>query len=151
DKRFGPGHLQSAVSMNNLASVLAGEGNFAEAEQLERKSIAIFAQKLPNSAELAAAYANLAGYLMAKNAPTEAVEWLRRAIMADEASGGAGTLQEAADLASLAQALRPSDASGSERALRRALSIYENRLGAASEQAQRVRNALAERQSGSKE
>jgi hypothetical protein len=142
---FGRGHLQSAVTSNNLATVLQNMGKLQEAEALERESLSIFEQKLPNSPELAAAYANLAGLVASRhNGEVEAEMLLRRAIATDQAARGKGTPEEAADLASLASLLRNRDPGAVGTLLKQALAIYEQSFGPASRQAQTIRKLLAE-------
>ncbi len=148
-RAFGPANLQTAVSENNLASVLMALGKLEEAESLQRQAIAVFERKLPNSSELAAAYANLAGLLAARNDDAGAEAQYRSAIAADEATGKS-TLEEAADLASLGRLLRTRDPASAQTLLRQALSIYEARLGAASPQASGVRKELSELRSSAK-
>ena len=150
EETLGRPHLQSAVSMNNLGTVLQSLGKLQEAEALERDSIAIFERKLPCSFELAAAYANLGSLLAATDRRANAAALLRQAIATDQSAGGSGTLEEAADLASLARVVQERDPSGARTLLKQSLSIYEARTGAASQQVRDVRKALAQLEDAAK-
>lgn len=143
EQTLGRSHLQSAVSMNNLGTVLQTLGKLPEAEAMERDSIAIFERKLPSSFELAAAYANLGNLLAATDRRAEAAALLRHAVATDQSAGGSGTLEEAADLASLASVVEERDPAGATVLLKQSLSIYEARAGADSRQAHEVRKALS--------
>lgn len=147
NRAYGPGRLQSAVSMNNLATVLRREGRLAEAEALEREAVVLFERSLPNSFELAAAYANLADLVTGRD-DAAAEAFLRRAIAADEAAGGAGSVAEAADLGHLAGLVRRTNPAEAVALFRKALSIYEARPGAFAAEAAEIRKALAGMEAG---
>jgi len=144
EKAFGRRHYQTAATLSNLGGVLQDLGKLPEAESMEREALSIFEQRLPQSAELAAIYANLADLLTAKGDRAAAAGLLRRAIAVDEAAGGTGTLETAADLTSLGLLLRQiENETSADELLRRALAIYESRLGPDSPQARAIRGKLA--------
>jgi tetratricopeptide (TPR) repeat protein len=142
ENKLGRGHYRTAATLSNLATVLQSLGKIDEAESLEQEARSVFEQRMPQSQELAAVYANLADLRNRKGDYDGAIVLLRLAIAGDEASAGPSTLELAADLANLGRILRRRKSAEAEPLLRRALSIYETRLGPKSAEAEDVRRTL---------
>ena len=61
EKTFGPEHLNTAQSLNNLAFLYSDRGKYAEAEPLYKQSLAIREKDLgPNHPDVASVCENMA-------------------------------------------------------------------------------------------
>ena len=89
EARLGADHPETAIAINNLATLLKATNRLAEAEPLLRRALAIAeASYGPDHLAVAIALNNLAVLLLATNRLTEAEPLMRRALAIDEASYG---------------------------------------------------------------
>jgi len=117
--------------MNDLGSLLCARAQYASAEPLLRRALAIAeASKGGRHPYLAAALNNMAGLLHATNRLDEAEPLYRRTLVIDEARLGKDHLEVAIDLNNLAEVLRATNRPGeAEPLMRRALAIDEGSRG----------------------
>jgi tetratricopeptide (TPR) repeat protein len=130
--------------LNALGNLLEGRRQLDEAEKLEREALALSEQKFgPESTQLSTTCTNLADVLWNQKNLREAGLLYRRAIGIDAALYGPGRPETAADIANLGMLMNDAGQSASGDALlRQALAIYEQTLGANSDQARFVRARL---------
>ncbi len=132
-----------ATTLINLGSLLQTLHRADEAERSEQEAIGILEQKRPMSAELAAAYTNLADLLYPRKDFAPAAQLLRKAMAIDESIYGTDDPEVAVDLTNLGELLKGHGQDAAARtALDRALAIYEKRFGPQSPQARDVRESL---------
>jgi tetratricopeptide (TPR) repeat protein len=82
EKALGPEHPSTAISLNNLGSLLKARGDLAGAEPLYRRALAIDEKALgPDHPYTAVDLDNLAGSLEAKGDLASAETFLRRAVV----------------------------------------------------------------------
>jgi tetratricopeptide (TPR) repeat protein/Zn finger protein HypA/HybF involved in hydrogenase expression len=131
--------------LNTLGNLLEGRDQLDEAEKLERSALRLSEEKFgPESSQLAMTCTNLADVLWNKKNLREAGQLYRRAVTIDASLYGPDRPETAADLANLGMLMNDAGQSAAGAALlHQALAIYENTLGADSEQARFVRDRLA--------
>jgi tetratricopeptide (TPR) repeat protein len=125
------GATEGAYLANQAFGPLRNLGNFAEAEPLMRRALAVDERSFgPNHPNVATCLNNLAALLHDTNRLDEAEPLYRRALAIDELSFGAHEPKVATCLNNLAQLLQATDRlEESESLYRRALAIDENGLG----------------------
>jgi len=130
--------------LNTLGNLLEGRGQLDEAEKLERAALTLSEEKFgPESTQLAMTCTNLADVLWNKKNLREAGQLYRRAILIDATLYGPERPETAADIANLGMLMKDAGQSAAgETLLGQALAIYENTLGADSDQARFVRDRL---------
>jgi tetratricopeptide (TPR) repeat protein len=116
--------------LNELGVLFDVKADYAEAEELKRRALAIVEKSYgPDHSEVAIRLNNLAVLFRDTNRPAEAEPLMRRALAIDEASSGPHHPDVAIRLNNLAQVLkamsRPAEA---ELLMRRALAIWETSL-----------------------
>ncbi len=80
EKALGPEHPDVATSLNNLALLYQAQGNYAEAEPLFRRSLAIYEKALgPEHPSVATSLENYAALLRKIGQPDEAANMEARA------------------------------------------------------------------------
>ena len=85
EKALGPQHPETAVTLNNLASLLLAGGKITMAETMQRRAVRILEDNIsPGNPRMATAYANLADILRAKGDRASAERLYRRAIEIDD-------------------------------------------------------------------
>ena len=131
EKMLGPGHPDTAESLNNLAELLRVTNRLSEAEPLIRRALAIREKMLgPGHPDTAESLSNLALLLRATKRLNEAEPFIRRALAIDEKSYGSDHPVVAMDLNNLAALLYDTNRlSEVEPLIRRALAISERSLG----------------------
>ncbi len=130
--------------LNTLGNLLEGRRRLDDAEKLERAALTLSEEKMgPESTQLAITCTNLADVLWNQKRLREAGQLYRRAIAIDASLYGPGRPETAADIANLGMLMNDAGQRDSgEALLRTALAIYENTLGADSQQARFVRDHL---------
>ena len=120
-----------AVVLNNTALSMAEAGDYAAAEPLFERALAIRERAfVPYEPEVATSLNNLAGLLYLKSEYARGELLYRRALAIDEKAFGPAHPEVAADLNNLALLLREKgDYAGSELLFQRSLAIYEKALG----------------------
>ena len=120
-----------AVSLNNLAALLRDMGDYAAAEPLFRRALAVAEKVLgPEHPETGASYSNLAGLLYHIGDYAAAEPLFLRALAIAEKAQGPEHPSTGTSLNNLAVLLRDiGDCARAEALLRRALAIYEKTLG----------------------
>lgn len=79
EKALGPGHENTALTIEHLAGIDCDQGDLAEAESLYRRALAIRERKAPaENLDLAETSARYATLLRRLNRPDEAEEWEAR-------------------------------------------------------------------------
>lgn len=88
ERKLGPRHAETGITLNNLAGALGARGRLAEAEPLLRRALAVLDAALgPESLKSANCASNLGDLLSARGgAKTEAQALYRRALKAFEAA-----------------------------------------------------------------
>jgi tetratricopeptide (TPR) repeat protein len=116
---------------NNLGVLFDVKAEYAQAETLKRRALAIAEKKYgPDHPEVAIRLSNLAILLDTTNRPGEAEPLYRRALAIDEKSHGADHPNVAIRLSNLSELLRTTNRlAEAEPLIRRALAIDEKRLG----------------------
>jgi tetratricopeptide (TPR) repeat protein len=105
-KALGTDHPATAVTLNNLANVLAALGRFVEAETYARRSVSVLEKTLgPDHRRVAVALSTLAGVLQGRREFTRAQAMYERVLKIDEAAYGPAHPEVAADLENLADLL----------------------------------------------
>ena len=87
EKALGPEHPQVATSLNNLAALYYAQGQYAEAELLFQRALAIWEKALgPEHPQVASSLENYAALLreLDRNAEAERLEERARAIRGEE-------------------------------------------------------------------
>ena len=117
--------------LNNLALSLMGAGDYAAADPLFRRALAIYEKTLgPDHRDVAAGLDNLASLLQDKGDYAAAEPLYRRALAIDEKTLGLYHPEVATDLNNLALLLKiKGDYAAAEPLFRRALAIGEKTLG----------------------
>ena len=120
-----------ATVLNNTALSLTGAGDYAGAEPLYRRALAIDEKALgPGDPKVATDLNNLGELLYAKGDYAGAEPLYRRALAIDEKALGPGDPKVATDLNNMAMLLwAKGDYAGAELLMRRALAIDEKALG----------------------
>jgi hypothetical protein len=129
-KALPPGHPDLALSLNNLAATLRGQGKSAEAERLGRQAVAIWHKALPpGHPHLALSLNNLANTLHAQANYAEAEQLHRQALAIWQKALPPGHPDLALSLNNLAATLREQGKSAeAERLDRQALAIWHKAL-----------------------
>jgi len=91
ERKLGPRHAETGITLNNLAGALGARGRFAEAEPVLRRALAVLDAALgPESLKSANCASNLGDLLSARGvAKAEAQALYRRALQTFEAAGDA--------------------------------------------------------------
>jgi tetratricopeptide (TPR) repeat protein len=115
---------------NQLGVLFDAKADYAEAEQLKRRALAIGDRCYgPDHPEVAIRLNNLASLFRDTNRPAEAEPLMRRALAIDEASSGPDHPDVAIRLNNLAQVLKATNGlAEAEMLMRRALAIWETSL-----------------------
>jgi tetratricopeptide (TPR) repeat protein len=115
---------------NQLGVLFDAKADYAEAEQLKRRALAIGDRCYgPDHPEVAIRLNNLASLFRDTNRPAEAEPLMRRALAIDEASTGPDHPDVAIRLNNLAQVLKATNGlAEAEMLMRRALAIWETSL-----------------------
>jgi CHAT domain-containing protein/Tfp pilus assembly protein PilF len=131
ERQGGPEHLDVALSLNNLASLYATLGRYAEALPLQQRALAIREKRLgPEHLETALSLNNLAATYNALGQYPQSLQLLQRALVIREKVLGADHPDTASTLHNIAFVYRR--LAQFDRALplyERVLAIYEERLG----------------------
>jgi tetratricopeptide (TPR) repeat protein len=107
EKTLPSEHPELATTLNNLASVYAHRGSYAEAESLHRRALAIKERALgPDHPDVAAALNNLAELYRAQGRFGDAEPLYRQALAIWERSAGTSHAGTAATLGNLAELYR---------------------------------------------
>jgi len=146
DERFGVGHAETAIALNNLAQLLKATNRLAEAEPLMRRALAIDEKSFgPEHPKVAIRLNNLAALLKATNRLAEAEPLMRRALAIDEKSYGPEHPEVATDLNNLAQLLQDTNRlAEAEPLMRRVVEIFEKSYGPEHPNVARALNNLAQ-------
>jgi len=130
--------------LNALGNLLQGRRQLDEAEKLVRTALSLSEEKFgPESPQLKMSCIYLADVLWSKKNLRDAGLLYRRAIVIDAALYGPDSPETAADIANLGMLMNEAgQADAGAALLRQALAIYENTLGANSEEARFVRERL---------
>jgi CHAT domain-containing protein/Tfp pilus assembly protein PilF len=128
---FGPDHTHTAAQMNNLAALYQATGQYAKAEPLFLRSMAIWEAKLGKEhADVATALNNLAGLYQHLGQYAKAEPLYRRCLAIREAKLGKGHPEVATALNNLAMVYQHmGQYPKAEPLYQRSLEIYESRLG----------------------
>ena len=132
EQRFGPEHLSTASSLNNLATLYELQGRYSDAEPLYERALAIYASQLgPEHLFTASSLNNLAGLYRSQGRYSDAEPLLKRALAITESQLGPEHLSTALSLNNLAELYRSQGLySEAEPLSQRALMIYDSQLGA---------------------
>ncbi len=122
---------KTSLLLNQLAQYLDSRAEYADAEPLMRRALAIDEESFgPGHPNVAIRLNNLAALLQATNRLAEAEPLMRRALAIDEESFGPGHPNVARDLNNLAQLLQDTNRlAEAEPLMRRALAIAEASFG----------------------
>jgi tetratricopeptide (TPR) repeat protein len=145
EKAFGPEHLDTAWSLNNLALLLQNQGDLKGARPLFERALAVVEKGLgPESPATATALNNLAALFRDQGELARARPLSERAVAIDEKALGPEHPQTAASLNTLALLLHDlDDIAGARSLYLRALAICEKALGTEHPLTNRVRGNLA--------
>ena len=145
EKVLGPEHVDTAVSVNNLANLLQDLGDFEAARPFGERALAIF-EKIsgPEHPDTAVVLNNLASLLQAQDDLSAARPLYERALMISETAVGPEHPDTAMALNNLAN-LRHArgDPQAARLLLQRAVTIYEKARGADHPTTNRARRNLA--------
>jgi tetratricopeptide (TPR) repeat protein len=131
EKQLGPNHLDTALSLNNLATVLADQDNLAEARRLFERALAIRERQLgPDDPDTARSLNNLGSVLEAQGDLAGARPLIERALAIRERQLGPDHPETGRGLTNLANVLmKQGDLAGARPLAERALAIREKGLG----------------------
>jgi tetratricopeptide (TPR) repeat protein len=131
EKVLGPEHPDTAMSLNNLASLLYEQGDLAGARPLYERALAIRQKVLGSDhARTASSLDNLASLLQAQGDDAVARPLYERALAIREKVLGQEHPDMAMSLSNLASLLQAQgDLAGARRLYGRALALYEKALG----------------------
>ena len=105
-RRYGPGHIETAIALHNDAEILIALNEFAAAEEVQRAAVDIFTAQLgPNHFNTAAGLHNLGAIRLKQKRYPEAEQFLRLALAAKERALPPGHLSIAHTLDNLSVAL----------------------------------------------
>ncbi len=140
----GEASQKTSLLLNQLAIYLQSRAEYAEAEPLMRRALAIDEESFgPGHPNVARDLNNLAQLLQATNRLAEAEPLMRRALTIDEASFGPGHPNVAIRLNNLARLLQATNRlAEAEPLMRRALAIFTESLGAEHPSTETVRRNL---------
>ena len=141
---FGPTHLDTAYSLNMLASLSAAQGKFSETESLCRRALAIQEQGLkPNDPAIAYSQHLLAVAYHEQGKYAEAERFYKRALAAREKTLGPEAPETVSSLERLVLLyLDRGENSKAKRPLQRILAIQEKTLGHEDPDTDMTRRAL---------
>jgi tetratricopeptide (TPR) repeat protein len=131
EQLLGPNHPDTMACLNDLAVLLADQGDYGEARALHERALAVREQELgPDHPDTAESLNNLAFLLRRQGDYAGARPLLERALAIDEKVFGPGHPATATGLNNLALLLQDQDDFAAARPLcERALAIYEKALG----------------------
>jgi CHAT domain-containing protein/tetratricopeptide (TPR) repeat protein len=131
EMNLGPDHLNTATSLNNLATLLESMGKYTEARTLFERSLAIREAQLgPDHPSTADSLNNLANPLRSMGLFTEARPLLERSLAIYEAQLGPDHPSTATSLSNLANLLQSmGEYTEARPLLERSLAIYEAQPG----------------------
>jgi len=145
EERFGTGHAETAIALNNLAQLLKATNRLAEAEPLMRRALEIDEKSFgPAHPKAATRLNNLASLLQDTNRLAEAEPLMRRALDIAEASYGPEHPDVATALNNLAQLLQDTNRlAEAEPLMRRVVELFEQSFGPAHSNVATALNNLA--------